>query len=331
MPRAHAVTQLGSNRPLRRLIFIPVPVLLGCAMLCSQAQVRRHMSPLATGLDDEFASESATVNGITLHYVRGGNGPAVVLIHGFPQDWFEYRAIMPQLAKQFTVIAVDLRGVGASTGKPGGYDAPNMAEDVHQLVAALKLDRVYIVGHDIGGQVAYAFVRRYPEETRGAMILDTPIPGIAGWDEIQGHPAMWHVRFMQVPGLAEKLVAGRQADYFGYFFQFAKFTPSDEAHYVKAYATVAQLHAMFEMYRAFPANAQFNATQRGPNGVPLLLAAGEGSPFAQLVPKIAEGLRSNGCAHVETSLIRGAVHYVVEDQPQTVADLIERYASLNAP
>jgi pimeloyl-ACP methyl ester carboxylesterase len=197
-------------------------------------------------------------------------------------------------------------------------------------VAALKLDRVYIVGHDIGGQVAYAFVRRYPEATRGAMILDTAIPGIAGWDEIQGHPAMWHVRFMQVPGLAEKLVVGRQADYFGYFFQFGKFTPSDEAHYVKAYATLAQLHAIFEMYRAFPANAQFNATERGPNGVPLLLAAGDGSPFAQLVPKIAEGLRSNGCTHVETSFIRGAVHYVVEDQPETVTDLIERYASLNA-
>jgi pimeloyl-ACP methyl ester carboxylesterase len=242
---------------------------------------------------------------------------------------------MPRLAKQFTVIAVDLRGVGASTTepgttKPGGYDAANMAEDVHQLVAALKLDRVYIVGHDIGGQVAYAFVRRYPEATRGAMILDTAIPGIAGWDEIQGHPAMWHVRFMQVPGLAEKLVVGRQADYFGYFFQFGKFTPSDEAHYVKAYANLAQLHAMFEMYRAFPANAQFNAAERGPNGVPLLLAAGDGSPFAQLVPKIAEGLRSNGCAHVEISLIRGAVHYVVEDQPETVTDLIERYASLNA-
>jgi pimeloyl-ACP methyl ester carboxylesterase len=288
------------------------------------------MSPLATGLGDEFASESATVNGITLHYVRGGNGPAVILVHGFPEDSFEYHAIMPQLAKQFTVIAVDLRGVGASTAKPGGYDAANMAEDVHQLVAALKLDRVYIVGHDIGGQVAYAFVRRYPEATRGAMILDTAIPGIAGWDEIQGHPAMWHVRFMQVPGLAEKLVVGRQADYFGYFFQFGKFTPSDEAHYAKAYATLAQLHAMFEMYRAFPANAQFNATERGPNGVPLLLAAGDGSPFAQLVPKIAEGLRSNGCAHVETSFIRGAVHYVVEDQPETVTDLIERYASVNA-
>jgi pimeloyl-ACP methyl ester carboxylesterase len=329
MPRARTVAQLRSNRPLRRFMFSSVPLLLACSILYSQGQVRQPMSPPVTGLSNEFASEGATVNGINLHYVRGGHGPAVILIHGFPQDWFEYHAIMPRLAKQFTVIAVDLRGVGDSTAKPGGYDAANMAEDVHQLVAALKLDHVYIVGHDLGGHVAYAFVRRYPEATRGAMILDTPIPGIAGWDEIQGHPAMWHVGFMQVPGLAEKLVAGRQADYFGYFFQFAKFTPSDEAHYVKAYATVAQLHAMFEMYRAFPANAQFNATQQGPNGVPLLLAAGEGSPFAQLVPKIAEGLRSSGCAHVETHLIRGAVHYVVEDQPEIVADLIERYASLN--
>jgi pimeloyl-ACP methyl ester carboxylesterase len=329
MQEAYPVTQLRINRPLRRLIFFRVPLLLGCAILCSQAQLRGHMSPLATGLGNEFASETARVNGIMLHYVRGGNGPAVILIHGFPQDWFEYHAIMPQLAKRFTVIAVDLRGVGGSTAKPGGYDAPNMAEDVHQLVAALKLERVYIVGHDIGGHVAYAFVRRYPEATRGAMILDTPIPGIEGWDEIQRHPAMWHVRFMQAPGLAEELVVGRQADYFGYFFQFGKFTPSDEAHFVKAYATLAQLHAMFEMYRAFPVNEQFNATQRDPNGVPLLSAAGDGSPFAQLVPKIAEGLRANGCAHVETTLIQRAVHYVVEDQPEAVADLIERYASLN--
>jgi pimeloyl-ACP methyl ester carboxylesterase len=254
----------------------------------------------------------------------------VILIHGFPQDWFEYHAIMPRLAERFTVVAVDLRGIGGSTATPGGYDAANMAEDVHQLAAALKLERVYIFGHDIGGHVAYAFVRRYPETTRGAMILDTPIPGVEGWDEIQGHPAMWHARFMQVPGLAEKLVADRQADYFGYFFQFGKFNPSDVDHFVEAYASVAQLHAVFEMYRAFPANAQFNAAQRGPNDVPLFLGAGDGSPFAKLVPKIAEGLHANGCTHVETGLIHGAVHYVVEDQPEAVADLIERYASLHS-
>jgi pimeloyl-ACP methyl ester carboxylesterase len=79
-------------------------------------------------------------------------------------DWFEYHAIMPRLAKKFTVIAVDLRGIGGSTAKPGGYDAASMAEDVHQLAAVLKLDRVYIVGHDIVGMGA--FVRRYPQATR---------------------------------------------------------------------------------------------------------------------------------------------------------------------
>jgi pimeloyl-ACP methyl ester carboxylesterase len=318
------------NRRVGHLIVIFLSVLPGWITAPSRAQTLGQMNPTATGLGKEFASESATVNGITLHYVRGGEGPALMLIHGFPQDWFEYHTIMPRLAKRFTVIAVDLRGVGGSTATNGGYDAANMAEDIHQLAASLKLGRVYIVGHDIGGMVAYAFVRGYPQATRGAMILDVPLPGIAGWDEIQGHPAMWHVRFMQVPGLAEKLVAGRQADYFGYFFQFGKFTPDDVAHFVKAYATVAQLHAVFEMYRALPANAQFNAAQRGANDVPLFLAAGDGSPFATLVPTMAEGLRANGCAHVETGLIRGAVHYVVEDQPVAVADLIERYASMHS-
>jgi len=321
------ITQLRINPRLARLIFFCLSVLLGWVPSFSQARAQEKISPLPAGLGEGFASETARVHGITVHYVRGGKGPAVILIHGFPQDWFEYHAIMPRLAKQFTVIAVDLRGVGGSTATPGGYDAANMAEDVHQLAAALKLERVYIVGHDIGGMVAYAFVRHYPQETRGAMILDVPLPGIAGWDEIQGHPAMWHVRFMEVPGLAEKLGAGRQADYFGYFFKFGKFTPNDVDHFVKAYATPAQLHAVFEMYRAFPTNAQFNAAQGGPNDVPMLLTFGDGSPFAQLLPKIAEGLRANGCAHVETGLIRGAVHYVVEDQPEAVADLIERYAS----
>jgi pimeloyl-ACP methyl ester carboxylesterase len=309
---------------------VALSILVGCNLALAQAQAQGKTSPLATELGKEFASETATVNGITLHYVRGGNGPPIILIHGFPQDWFEYHAIMPRLAKRFTVIAVDLRGIGGSTATAGGYDAANMAEDVHQLVSALKLERVYFVGHDLGGMVTYAFVRRYPQATRGAMILDVPIPGIEGWDEIQGDPSVWHVRFMQVPGLPEKLVAGRQADYLGYFFNFGKFTPSDVAHYVKAYATPAQLHAAFEMYRAFPANAQFNATQRGPNDVPLFFAAGDGSPFAKLVPKIAEGLRANGCTHVETGVIRGSVHYVVEDQPEAVADFIEQYASLHS-
>jgi pimeloyl-ACP methyl ester carboxylesterase len=139
------------------------------------------------------------VNGIGLHYIRGGDGSPLILVHGFPQDWYEYHPIMPQLAKRFTVIAVDLRGAGGSTATPGGY----MAEDVYQRVSALELERVYVVVHDIGGMVAYAFVRRYPLAMRGAMILDQVIPGIEGWTEVQCSPAVSHMQFMQVPDLPE--------------------------------------------------------------------------------------------------------------------------------
>jgi pimeloyl-ACP methyl ester carboxylesterase len=329
--RQASVRQEGVSHMSRRichLALVALSVLVGCCVALPQARAKGRTGATEAGLGRQFSSGTATVNGIALHYIRGGEGPPVILIHGFPEDWSEYRAIMPRLAKRFTVIAVDLRGIGGSTATPGGYDAANMAEDVRQLAAALKLEHAYIVGHDIGGMVTYAFVRRYPQVTRGAMILDVPLPGVEGWDEIQGDPSVWHIRFMQVPGLAEKLVAGRQADYLGYFFNLGKFTPGEVAHYVKAYTTPAQLHAALEIYRAFPANAQFNAAQRGPNSVPVFLATGEGSPFAKLVPKIAEGLRADGCTHVETGLISGSVHYVVEDQPEAVADLIERYASL---
>jgi len=330
--KSGATRESHVHRRLDRLNLWPLSVLLSWVTFLPHAQTQAQPSPLATGLGKEFASETVNVNGVSLHYVRGGEGPAVILIHGFPQDWFEYHAIIPRLAKRFTVIAVDLRGIGGSTAMSNGngYDAANMAEDVHQLALALKIEHAYIVGHDIGGMVAYAFVRRFPEATRGAMILDVPLPGIDGWDDIQGDdPSVWHIRFMQAPGLAEKLVTGRSADYLDYFFQFARFSPSEKAHYVKAYTSPAQLHAAFEMYRALPANAQFNAAQRGPNDVPIFFGAGEKSPFAKLVPKFAQGLRANGCTHVETGYIPGAVHYVVEDQPEEMADLIERYAALH--
>jgi pimeloyl-ACP methyl ester carboxylesterase len=185
-------------------------LVVACCLGFTQAEAQDRVSPLAMGLSKDFASSFATVNGTTLHYVRGGKGPPLILIHGFPQDWYEYHAIMPRLAKQFTVIAVDLRGIGGSTAAPGGYDAANLAEDVHQLATALKLQSVYVLGHDIGGPVAFAFALRHPDAARGVMILDAVLPGIAGWDEIMASPYTWHIGFMQAPGLPEQLVPGHQ-------------------------------------------------------------------------------------------------------------------------
>ena len=309
-----------------RILFV-IMILPARSSALAEATTNAAPDPAVTQLADGFVSAMEKVNGTTLHYVRGGTGPALILVHGFPQDWYEWHAIMPRLARQFTVVGVDLRGIGGSAATSNGYDAANMAEDIHQLVSTLKLERVFIVGHDIGGMVTYAFVRRYPQITRGVIILDVPLPGIDGWQEATNNQTTWHVGFMQVPGLAEKLVNGRVADYLGYFFQFAKFTDEDKAHYVKAYESPAQHRAAFEMYRAFPANEKFNAAQRDKIDVPLFYGAGEHSPFAKLLPKVAADLRAHGWTHVETGLIPGGVHYLVEDQPNALADLIEKYAS----
>jgi pimeloyl-ACP methyl ester carboxylesterase len=144
----------------------------------AQESAKREIGPAVTQLVKGFVSNTAKVNGTTLHYIRGGSGPAIILLHGFSQDWYEWHRIMPRLARKLTVVAVDLRGIGGSTATPAGYDAANLAEDIHQLTQQLKLERVYVAGHDIGGMVTYAFVRRYPKATRGVMILDVGLPGI---------------------------------------------------------------------------------------------------------------------------------------------------------
>jgi pimeloyl-ACP methyl ester carboxylesterase len=297
----------------------------------SPAQAQSRRDPLLA-LGKGFVSRRAKVNGTTLHYVRGGSGPALVLIHGFPQDWSEFHRIMPRLAKKFTVVAVDLRGVGGSSPAPGGFDKANLAEDVYQLTRQLHLQRVYVAGHDIGGMVAYAFVRRHPGATRGAMILDVPLPGIGPWEQIKASPFAWYFTFHQTPDLPEELLAGRQAVYFrdGFFKHFSlnqnAISAADVTHYARAYAAPGHLRAGLGFYRAFPADEKFNAAQQNAIDVPIVLAGAENF-MGRVNPAIVEALRKHGCANVTTVAIKNSGHYVAEEQPEIVAQLIERYAS----
>jgi pimeloyl-ACP methyl ester carboxylesterase len=309
------------------LKLLTVLVMTQCVVIQSQSADQRIDPRLAT-MGGGFVSGTAQVNGTTLHYVRGGSGPAVILLHGFPEDWYEYHRVIPLLAKHFTVVAVDLRGIGGSAATPDGYDAANMSEDVHQLVERLLLEHVYVVGHDIGGMVAYAFVRRYPETSRGVMLLDAPLTGLGPWDAVKTNPIIWHIHFQQTPHLPEQLIAGREAIYFRHFLDSDTFSDADVARYARAYAAPEHLRALLEIYRAFPANEKFNAAQRTAISAPLVLAPGENSPFEKLMPGFAEALRDHGCANVKIKVIQNSVHYVADEQPEAVAKLIERYASL---
>jgi pimeloyl-ACP methyl ester carboxylesterase len=280
--------------------------------------------------DADFTSQTASVNGTTLHYMQGGEGPTVLLIHGFPQDWYEWRHVMPLLAPRFSVVAVDLRGVGGSAAPDTGYDAAAMATDVAELVDGLGVGPVHVVGHDVGGWVAYALGRLRPDLARSMIIMETLLPGI----EPPGTPPvevpLWHGAFHMVPELPETLVHGREAAYFRYFFQIGTVddhtvTDDDLQHYVAAYGDLAHLHAAFEMYRAIPENAAFNDAHRTPVDIPLLLVGGQ-QVFGPGMPFLAKHLTADyGWTDTAAVIVKGARHYLPDERPAEIAELIEHH------
>ena len=279
-----------------------------------------------------FTAQTASVDGTAIHYVRGGRGPALVLLHGFPQDWFGWRRVMPRLAQRFTVVVPDLRGVGGSVPSAAGHAATDLAKDVHLLIDGLGLGRAHVAGHDVGGWVAYAFARRFPEATRTVMILETPVPGIEPWLHLDVDVPLWHGAFHMIPGLPEALVTGRQEIYFRYFFDVGTtnrtvISDADVKHYARAYRGARRLRSAFGIYRAVPANMAYNAGQTSPTDIPLLLAGGE-HVFGPMLPRLASNLRANyGWSDIAVHIVAGGKHYLPEERPDDVAQLIERHAA----
>jgi pimeloyl-ACP methyl ester carboxylesterase len=156
---------------------------------------------------------------VRLAYLRAGAGPrTLVLLHGWPQTSYAWRRVVPLLGAGFTSVAFDLRGVGRSSTEGRGFDKVTMAGDVHAALASLRIERPILIGHDIGALVGYAFARRYPGDLSGLVIVDAPLPGIAGWEETVASSAHWHLGFHRERGrrrpIADALVTGRQAVYF---------------------------------------------------------------------------------------------------------------------
>jgi len=282
-----------------------------------------------------FESQTVDVGEVSLHLVRGGTGPGVLLVHGFPQDWYEWRGVMDRLARTSTVVAVDLRGVGGSDAPRDGYDAATMAGDLHRLVERLGIGPVDVVGHDIGGWVAYAYGRLHPTAARSVTIIETLIPGVEPFATANLDVPLWHGQFHMVPGLPEALVADRQETYFRYFFDIGTrgdgvITAEDVRHYAAAYGDAAHLRAAFEVYRAIPTNVTFNDALRDPIAVPLLLAGGE-HVFGPVLEDVAANLRSNfGWSDVSVHVVPDGQHYLVEERPDDIAALIERHTGRRA-
>jgi pimeloyl-ACP methyl ester carboxylesterase len=268
------------------------------------------------------------VNGVRYHYLlaRGGK-QVVVLLHGWGSTSYMWRFVMPQLvAKGYTVLAPDLRGLGYTSKPALGYEKTQVADDIRALVKALKLDpAINLVGHDMGGMVAYAYAAQYPDEVSHLAILDVPLPGIEPWDKIVQTPRTWHFQFYTVPDLAEMLITGKELEYLKWFHNSESVNASafdneaDEV-YGRAYAMPGALRAGFEYYRAFPQDVKANLEfARHKLTMPVLGIGGAGS----FGPMIGEHLR-HVANNVEAVNVEGSGHWVAEEQPGVVTEALLR-------
>ncbi|MGW3418302.1 alpha/beta fold hydrolase [Streptomyces phaeochromogenes] len=290
---------------------------------------------LPDGFTDVFTSRLVEVNGLRLHAVTGGDGPALLLIGGWPQTWYAWREVMPALARQHTVVAVDSRGAGLSDKPDDGYDAGTLSADLVALMAALGHDRFDVVGHDIGTWTGYALAADYPERVDRLAIIEAVIPGLTPSPPFFGPAAanlkLWQFGFNRLTDLNEELVRGRERLFVGY--QFAKKAATPDA--IPAYAVDVYvdaitadpraLRASFAYYRALDETiAQNEQRKKTRLTLPVLALGGalwSGANAAQTMRLAADD--------VTGVVLDDCGHYPAEEQPARFVEILEDFLVAN--
>lgn len=270
-----------------------------------------------------FTSERRLVNDVRMHYVIGGSGTPVVLVHGFPNTWYAWRDVMPRLAEHHTVIAVDLRGLGDSEPGTQPNDVTTGAGDLHGLVAELGLGPVMLVGQDWGGSTAFAFAAAHPDEVRRLAVLEAMPAG--PWTETgSGSGGAWFVGFHQILDLPERMVAGRERAYLDWFFRAfsaVRGVPTQAAvdEYVRCYTRPGAMASAFARYRGRGREIEHNTRHLSrPLDLPVMAVGGERGAFGAAV---AENLR-HGASDVRQEVLAECGHYVSEERPAELASLL---------
>jgi pimeloyl-ACP methyl ester carboxylesterase len=284
-----------------------------------------------------FSHHMASVNGIQMHYVIGGQGDPVVLLHGWPQTWYEWRHVMPALAKNnYTVIAPDLRGLGDSSKPATGYDGNTTAEDVYQLMSQLGFNKIFLVGHDIGSQTAYSYAAAHPNNVSKLVIMEYSLPGVLPREqELELEAPLWWFGFHQTPDVPEALTAGKEREYLSWFYRGIAYNPeaiteADIDEYVSHYSAPGGMRAGFEYYRAFPIDAEENKELLTANGkitMPVLELGGD------IYPAFGGDFPGNFALNATQAVaqnVRGVIvplsgHWIPEEQPGFVIDQLSKF------
>lgn len=278
-----------------------------------------------------ITSGDATVNGVTLHYLRSGNGKGtpVILLHGYTETSHMWLPLMAQL-KDRTVIAVDLPGEGDSSMPPTGYDKRTMAQDIHALVRSLGYQKVQLVGHDIGLMVAYAYAAQYPQEVQSLTLMDAFLPGVGDWQKVWLLRDKWHFNFYGDTPL--KLVQGRERIYFEHFWNdFAadpqhSLSEADREYYTAQYARAGRMRSGFEYFHTFTQDAQdFADFAKTPLPMPVQVIAGEKASGHFLITQA-----SLVAPNVDGVIIPGSGHWLMEEAPKQTIPVIVAFLDKTA-
>ena len=250
------------------IIFVLFILSIGSVMSTSSIPLtfaQQNTNSLDSNEKLNYTHYKTMINGFNMHYIIGGKGDPIVLLHGWPQTWYEWRNIIPELiANNYTVIAPDMRGLGDSEKPQTGYDKKTIAEDIYQLVKKLGYSKIYIVAHDWGGPVAYSYAAAHHEDIQKMVILDTLLPGFGVEEAANFSPnGIWHPSFHAVRDLPEKLIDGQENIYLNWFYDHYSYnqsaiTSEDREEYIEQYSKPGALRAGFEYYRAVFEDAQQN-------------------------------------------------------------------------
>lgn len=274
----------------------------------------------------------ADLGEVLLHYVTAGSGPPVVLLHGWPQTWWEWRHVIPRLAERHTVIVPDLRGLGDSSRPLTGYDKKTVADDIWKLVnGKLGHSSFCLVGHDWGGPTAYALAAQHPEAVTRLAILDVVIPGCGG-DFSQGG-RRWHHQFHVTPDLPEALIAGREEIYLGWFYRTFAYRhdaigPEDQAEYLRTYRQEGAMRAGFAYYRALEQDAADNRAMIAKAKLPMpVLAMGGGVsyPHGRGRGREPEESLRRVALNVTGEVVPECGHFIPEEAPALVGDRLSAF------
>ena len=273
-----------------------------------------------------FRTQDIQTNGTTLYIRTAGHGPAVLLLHGYGETGDMWTSLAADLVQDHQVIVPDLRGLGLSAKPPGGFDKKTQASDMAGVLAALGVDQIDLVAHDIGNMVAFQFAAQHPERVRRLVLIDAPVPGVGPWEDILKNPLLWHFRFGG-PDM-ERLVAGRERIYLDRFWnEFSadptKIDEATRAHYAQLYARPGAMHAGFAQFAAFDQDAADNRAWLATGArlpMPLLAVGGEKS-FGTTMAAVMRAAATD----VREGIIPGSGHWIMEENPQATIILVRGF------